>query len=134
MISMTKGPVRVEKNGRYTILVVEDDTMVRMPISEYLRARGYAVVESENAADAIAALESGLPVNLVFSDIRMPGKLDGVGLAEWCRAHYPALPVLLTSGYSGPRNAAAVFQASGFIEKPYSQVQVESRIAALLNR
>lgn len=107
--------------------------MVRMPISEYLRARGYVVLEAGNAAEAVTAIVSGAPVNVVFSDIRMPGKMDGVGLAEWCRANRPALPVLLTSAYSGTRSTGtASLPGNGFIEKPYSQIQVERRIAALL--
>ncbi len=108
--------------------------MVRMPIAEYLRACGYAVLEAGNACEAIAALDSGVSVGLVFSDIRMPGKMDGLGLAAWCHAHRPALPVLLTSGYSGLRNGLAVsVPGTGFIEKPYSQMQVERRIAALFD-
>jgi CheY-like chemotaxis protein len=132
-VSQVRKPVRVEKKVLQTILVVEDDTMVRMPISEFLRSRGYKVLEASSAAEAIATLLSGAAVNIVFSDIRMPGKLDGLGLAEWCRANRPALPVLLTSGYSGVSNPlAAAFPGSGFIEKPYSQIQVETRVAALL--
>ena len=73
------------------------------------------------------------PVSLVFSDIRMPGKMDGFGLAEWFRSHYPNVPVLLTSGYHGGRSlSAASIPGVRFIEKPYSQTQVARRIAALL--
>ena len=107
--------------------------MVRMPISEFLRGRGYIVLEAGSAAEAIATLTSGALVHVVFSDIRMPGEMDGVGLAEWCHTNRPALPVLLTSGYSGLRSPPTTsLPRSGFIEKPYSQIQVESRIAELL--
>jgi CheY-like chemotaxis protein len=117
----------------HTVLVVEDDTMVRMPIAEYLRGCGYTVLEAGSASEAISALDSDAPVSLVFSDIRMPGEMDGVGLAEWCHAHRPALPVLLTSAYSGGRNPrTAPFPGNGFVVKPYSQSQVERQIAGLL--
>ena len=107
--------------------------MVRMPIAEYLRGRGYAVLEAGTAAEAITALESGVDISIVFSDIRMPGKMNGLGLAEWCHANRPTLPVLLTSGFSGLRNPGVTsLPGSGFVEKPYSQTQVERRIAALL--
>jgi CheY-like chemotaxis protein len=118
----------------YTVLVVEDETMVRMPIAEYLRDCGYNVVEASSASEAITAMDADGPVSLVFSDIRMPGKMDGLGLAEWLHSHHPAVPVLLTSGYHGGRRLP--FESGGanrFIEKPYSQTQVARRIAALLN-
>jgi CheY-like chemotaxis protein len=117
----------------HTVLVVEDEIMVRMPIAEHLRDCGYNVVEAGDAGEAIAAVDSEGPVSLVFSDIRMPGKMDGVGLAEWFRLHYPDVPVLLTSGYNGGRNVSvSSLPGVRFIEKPYSQIQVEQRIAALL--
>ena len=77
--------------------------MVRMPIAEYLRDCGYNVLEAADASEAIAAVDAEGPVSLVFSDIRMPGKMDGVRLAEWFQSHYPEVPVLLTSGYNGGR-------------------------------
>ncbi|MEA2774818.1 MAG: hypothetical protein QOF90_224 [Acetobacteraceae bacterium] len=117
-----------------TVLVVEDELMVRMPIVEYLRDCGYHVVEAGDASEAIAATDAEATVNLVFSDVRMPGKMDGFGLAEWFRSHHPEVPVLLTSGYSGGRGRIpASTIADSFIEKPYSQKQVEKRIAALLH-
>jgi len=117
----------------HTVLVVEDETMVRMPIAEYLRDCGYNVVEAGDASEAIAAMDSEGPISVVFSDIRMPGNMDGFGLAQWFRSHYPSVPVLLTSGYNGGRSlSAAEIPGVRFIEKPYSQIQVERRIASLL--
>ena len=117
----------------HTVLVVEDETMVRMPIAEYLRDCGYNVVEAGDASEAIAAMDADEPVSLVFTDVRMPGKMDGFGLAEWFRSHYPSVPVLVTSGYHGGRSLSAASIPGGrFIEKPYSQTQVEQRIAALI--
>ncbi len=107
--------------------------MVRMPIAEYLRDCGYNVLEAGDANEAIATMNAEGPVNLVFSDVRMPGKMDGFGLAEWFRSHFPSVPVLLTSGYNGGRSlAAASIPGVRFIEKPYSQTQVARRIATLL--
>lgn len=118
----------------HTVLVVEDESMVRMPIAEYLRDLGYNVLEAGDANEAIAAMDAEEPVSLVFTDIRMPGKMDGYGLAEWFRSNYPQVPVLLTSGFSGGRGqSAASIPGGGFIEKPYSQNQVARRIAALLD-
>lgn len=117
----------------HTVLVVEDESMVRMPIVEYLRDCGYHVVEACDASEAIAATDAEGSVSVVFSDIRMPGKMDGFALAEWFRSHHPHVPVLLTSGYSGTRSVTStVSSESQFISKPYSQTQVARRIAALL--
>jgi CheY-like chemotaxis protein len=124
----------MEHSSLHTVLVVEDELMVRMPIVEYLRDCGYHVLEAGDASEAIAATDTDAPVNLVFTDVRMPGKMDGFGLADWFRSHHPEVPVLVTSGYSGGRGLAAGSpNASDFIEKPYSQKQVERRIAALLH-
>ena len=114
----------------HTVLVVEDDSMVRTPIAEYLRVSGYIVLEAGSASEAIATLETGAPVGLVFSDVRMPGKMDGLGLAEWCHAHYPALPVLLASGYTS-RPLTVSFPQDTIIQKPYLPSQIGRRIAEL---
>jgi CheY-like chemotaxis protein len=133
-LSLARDSDSVEHQQTHTVLVVEDELMVRMPIAEYLRDCGYNVLEAANASEAIAAVDAEGPVSLVFSDIRMPGKMDGVGLAEWFQSNYPAVPVLLTSGYNGGRAlTSASMSRSRFIEKPYSQTQVERRIAALLD-
>ena len=132
-MSLARSSQQVEHHEIHTVLVVEDETMVRMPIAEYLRDCGYNVVEASDASEAIAAMNADDAVSLVFTDVRMPGKMDGFGLAEWFRSHYPNVPVLLTSGYNGGRNLpAASVPGTRFIEKPYSQTQVARRIAALL--
>ncbi len=124
----------MEQHGIHTVLIVEDEMMVRMPIAEYLRDCGYNVLEASDANEAIAAIDSADPVSLVFSDVRMPGAMDGIGLAEWCCSHHPDIPVLLTSGYNGGRRPpSASGSVARFIEKPYSQAQVAERIAALLD-
>ncbi len=133
-LSLTRDTDSVEHQQTHTVLVVEDELMVRMPIAEYLRDCGYNVLEAASASEAIAAVDTEGPVSLVFSDIRMPGTMDGVGLAEWFRSHYPAVPVLLTSGYNGGRTITPSAAPRGrFIEKPYSQSQVARHIAALLH-
>lgn len=130
---MSTEPTAAERDAMHTVLVVEDELMVRMPIAEFLRDCGYNVIEAGNAGEAIAAMDADEPVSLVFSDIRMPGQMDGFGLAEWFRSHYPNVPVLLTSGYNGGRSlSVGGMPGVRFIEKPYSQSHVARRIAALL--
>jgi CheY-like chemotaxis protein len=134
-MSLSRDSDPVEHQDMQTVLVVEDEMMVRMPIAEYLRDCGYNVLEAADAAEAIARMDAEGPVSLVFTDVRMPGKMDGFGLAEWFQSHYPNVPVLLTSGYNGGRPFPAASRTrGGFIEKPYSQTQVARRIAAILGR
>lgn len=131
---MSRESNHTQQSDARTVLVVEDETMVRMPIAEYLRDCGYNVVEAGDASEAIAAMDAETPVSLVFTDIRMPGKMDGFGLAEWFQSHHPDVPVLLTSGYHGGRSSPGIsIPGTRFIEKPYSQNQVARRIAALLD-
>src|SRR5690348_159246 len=105
MNSMTMAsPVkRAAQAMAQTVLVVEDELMVRLPMAEYLRDCGYSVLEAGNAGEAIDVINNCGPVNVVFSDVRMPGAMDGFGLAKWCETHHPDIPVLLTSGYSPNR-------------------------------
>jgi CheY-like chemotaxis protein len=131
---MPHAPTISQQNTPYTVLVVEDDIMVRMPIAEYLRDCGYTVLEAGDAAEAIATVDAARPISLVFSDVRMPGSMDGFALARWLRSHYPTIPVLLTSGYNTSRSPSAeMAQDVKLIEKPYSQAHVARRIQALLN-
>src|ERR1700760_3715059 len=127
-MSLSRESDPLEHQDTPTVLVVEDEVMVRMPIAEYLRDCGYNVVEACDADEAIAAVAESGPVNLVFSDVRMPGRMDGFGLAEWFRANYPDVPVLLTSGYNTSRGVARNMPGVRLIEKPYSQIQVAHRI------
>lgn len=116
-----------------TVLIVEDELMVRLPIAEFLRECGYNVLEASDAREAIRVVATGEDVDVVFSDVRMPGEMDGFGLALWLRHHRPRLPVLLTSGYYGGHIFDEALAANvKLIEKPYSQAQVERRIRTLL--
>ncbi len=116
-----------------TVLVVEDELFVREPIAEYLRDCGYHVLEAADAREAISLVDASAGVDVVFSDVRMPGDMDGFALAHWLRTHHPEVSVLLTSGYYAVRNrGGAAIEDVKLIEKPYSQAQVLRRIRALL--
>jgi CheY-like chemotaxis protein len=116
-----------------TVLVVDDDLLVREPIADYLREVGYAVLEAGDAHEAIDELDHAEHVDLVFSDVRMPGELDGVGLARWLRAHRPDVAVLLTSGYDGSGwQGGDLGREVRLLQKPYTQDQVLRHIRRLL--
>jgi CheY-like chemotaxis protein len=79
------------------ILVVEDEVLVRTAIAEYLRHCGYDVIEAASADEAITILtEPDIKIDIVLSDIEMPGSMDGFGLAQWVRTNRPELKVVLT--------------------------------------
>ena len=81
------------------VLAVEDNEAVLKLTRQRLEVLGYSVVEAKDAAEAIETLESGSPVSLVFSDIKMRGALTGYDLAAWIKEHQPHIKILLTSGY-----------------------------------
>jgi CheY-like chemotaxis protein len=115
--------------GRRTILVVEDDVLVRLMITAELRERGFAVIEAATADEAIAILQSLVAVDLVFTDVQMPGRIDGLGLTAFVREQRPQLKLILTSGLIS-RTPAGL--ADGFIAKPYSPAEVIKSIDRLL--
>jgi signal transduction histidine kinase/CheY-like chemotaxis protein len=107
------------------ILVVEDNDKVRKATVSRLETLGYAVVQARTGIEAIKLLESGEPVDLVFSDIVMPGSTTGYDVAEWIRAKRPDLKVVLTSGYSHmPLAASEAVRGIRVLGKPCTREQL----------
>jgi len=103
-----------------TVLVVEDEIFIRMAISEYLRSCGYKVIEAASGDEALVVLQhTDIRVDVVFSDIEMPGATDGFALAKWIRSNRPALDVILVGSPPRAANAAADLCESGPYPKPY---------------
>jgi CheY-like chemotaxis protein len=100
------------------VLVVEDEAMIRMIAAEFLEEEGFVVLEAANAEEAIHALESGQRIEAVFTDINMPGAMDGLDLAHFVRDRRPSIKLLLTSG-RGSLPAAELPSQSRFVLKPY---------------
>src|SRR5580698_10091731 len=95
-----------------TILFVEDEALIRMDMAEFLRECGYQVHEASNADEAVAVLNSKLAIDLVITDVRMTGDMDGVALAEWIAEHRPGVEVILTSGRPADTSPAAKYLPS----------------------
>ncbi len=117
-----------------TILVVEDDAEVRKTVVRALKALGCRVVEAEDGPSALDVLEHRDDVDLVFSDVVMPGGISGIDLAEEIDRRYEKVKVLLTSGYS-----ADDFDEDGSLEgrfdllrKPYSNVEMAAAVKAAI--
>ena len=96
----------VDEGTQGTVLVVEDSRGVADVTTALLEQLGYRVVRAENAAEALRHLQQGIEFDLLFSDIVMPGAINGLGLAEICQERFPDIPVLLTSGFSAAAQAA----------------------------
>ena len=104
-----------------TILFVEDEVLTRMDMAEFLRQSGYRVSEAANAAEAIDALNSKLTVDLVITDVKMPGDADGFALADWIRANRPGVEVIVASGDAGSKERAERSSTAAlFLPKPYT--------------
>ena len=116
-----------------TVLVVEDDVLVRMVVAAYLRECGFNVVEAGDAREAIRVLETDTQVDIVFSDVNMPGDMDGFGLAQWVRRERPGLKIILTSGAARTaKEAGHLCEHGPILAKPYDHGDLERKIRALL--
>ncbi len=102
---------------RKCVLVVEDDLLIRMMLSDELRDAGFHVIEAFNADEALVVLRRVVP-DIIVSDVRMPGSLDGMGLLAAVRETLPTLPVVITSAHLQPQLAVSD-GAVQFIAKPY---------------
>jgi len=126
---------RVAIGGDETILLVEDNTKLRQVAARQLGELGYRVVEAENAEQALRIVSSGGPVDLLFTDVVMPGALDGMELAALVSRLRPAPAILLASGFSAARGAGDPPSPPGFrlLTKPYSLDDLAHAVRDLLD-
>jgi CheY-like chemotaxis protein len=119
---------------RDTILVVEDEVLIRIVIAEYLRDCGFRVIEATNADEALQVLQHAqIRVDVVFTDVEMPGSMDGFGLSRWIREQRPDVDVILAGTPARATEAAAELCESGpDLAKPYDPQLVLDRIRRLL--
>jgi CheY-like chemotaxis protein len=114
-----------------TILVVEDEALLRMDGADMIEEAGFRVLEASSADEAIAILESAGNVRLIFSDVDMPGSMNGLKLADFVHRRWPGIRLLLTSGHHALTNRD-IPDDGRFIAKPYSCARVVSEIRTLL--
>jgi CheY-like chemotaxis protein len=108
---------------RPMVLIVEDEFLLRMDAVDMIEAAGFGVVEAGNADEAIEILEARPDITVVFTDIQMPGSMDGLNLARAVRGRWPPIKIIATSGRA--QIAATELPEGGrFLSKPYSSVQV----------
>lgn len=112
-----------------SVLFVEDDPLVREAVAGGLRQAGFTVRVAENGDAALALLDAGLRVDVVFSDVVMPGSLSGIDLARAVRRRWPDLPVVLATGYTERRVALPDVP---ILAKPYDIAQAVSLLGGLV--
>ena len=118
---------------RRIILVVEDEPIIRFGLAVHLEECGFEVIEAEDACSAIAVLQTpGRMVDLVFSDVRMPGAMDGIGLSRWIFENRPNVPVILASGEVGKATAIQDLCGAETMTKPFDFSNLTTRIHAAI--
>lgn len=122
MSTTTKRPI---------VLIVEDETLIRMDAVEMIIAAGYEVLEAANADQAIEILEARADIAIVFTDIQMPGSIDGLKLAHAVRRRWPPVRIVTCSGH------VKVIQedlpeGARFVPKPYSKSEIAMTFRELL--
>ncbi|WP_429924721.1 response regulator [Agrobacterium vitis] len=119
------------KNGRPVILVVEDSPLIRMGAIDLVKSAGYEALEAGDADEAIRILESRDDIDLVFTDVQMPGTMDGIKLSHYIRDRWPPVKLIIASG-------AAILEesmlpgGSRFFSKPYDELTIIEAMAQLL--
>lgn len=118
--------------GKATVLVVEDESLLRELIVQELADAGFEVIEADTGERAIAILNAGRPIDVLFTDIRLPGQVDGWQIARHARHHRPEIPVIYASGYTLDRSAQV--PDSLYLGKPYRTESVVVEIERCLTR
>jgi CheY-like chemotaxis protein len=117
---------------RSVVLVVEDEFLIRMDAVDMIAGVGFEVVEAANADQAIEILQTRRDITAVFTDIQMPGSMDGLKLARAVRGRWPPIKIVATSGHVGVRETDLPV-GGRFLPKPYSQLQVTSVLRELID-
>ncbi len=117
---------------RRTLLIVEDEVMVRFPLAQYLREAGYQVIEASNASDAMALFDSGSAIELVIADFKLPGGPTGYMLSDWLELRHPTIPLILTSGLTSTLPGFLKGSMRRFVAKPYTFDDIAWQIGKML--
>jgi two-component system, response regulator PdtaR len=120
---LIRSPIRV--------LVVEDETFIRIDVVEMLRAAGFEVADAGNADEAIDVLERDSAIRLIFTDINMPGSMNGLKLVAAVRERWPLVRIIATSGHFRVQ-AGDLPSDARFITKPYQPAQIVNAIRELV--
>src|SRR5262249_23537603 len=115
-----------------TILVIEDEILIRLAVCDYLRQCGYRVIEGSTGEEGEGGVLAGEPVEVLFSDIDLGRGMSGFALAAWVRQHYPAVRILLTSGVAQMTDETRHLCDGPLLRKPYAHDALGDHIKRLL--
>src|SRR6266851_3604133 len=110
------------ESKRPVVLIVEDEFLLRMDAVDMIEAAGFEVVEAANADEAIGILEARRDITVVFTDIQMPGSMDGLKLARAVRGRWPPIKIIATSGHVHV-SETDLPEGGRFLRKPYNPLQ-----------
>ncbi|HEV7433903.1 MAG TPA: response regulator [Pseudorhizobium sp.] len=113
------------------VLVVEDEPLLRLNIVDNLADAGFVVSEASNASEAIMVLNQNHDIRLVFTDVDMPGSMDGIRLAAYIRDRWPPLKIIVTSGYRRVSDGD-IPPESHFFSKPYDPRKIVRSMQQML--
>ena len=116
---------------RPVVLVVEDDPLLRMLAVEVVEEAGFKAIEAGDADEAVALLESRTDIALVFTDINMPGSMDGLKLAHAVRNRWPPIKILVVSGKQ-PLQSSDLPSNSFFVSKPYQASALVEELRSII--
>jgi len=111
-----------------TILIAENEAIIRLELDDQLVAMGYQVLVASDADEAIEMLDTHPEIALLISDITMPGSMDGIRLAQYVRGRSPSVRIIVTSGL-GEAPASALPSSSVFLAKPYGLKALQTALS-----
>ena len=113
-----------------SVLLVEDEGLIRMMVADFLGGEGFQVTQARDGDEAARLLDTSRRFDILFTDVRMPGTLDGIDMARQARRQHPGLPLLIVSGYSEQlSDRLGVFKpAAAFLGKPYRLAEILSTL------
>jgi CheY-like chemotaxis protein len=114
-----------------TVLIVEDETLISHLVADWLNDRGFAVHEAASGDEALAYIDHGGPVDVMFTDVNLPGSINGAELATEVRARRPELPIVYASGRYNADEIRPLVSRSVFVTKPYDPADVCSLLERL---
>jgi PAS domain S-box-containing protein len=125
-----------QRSSKGVVLVVDDEASIRALISEVLEEEGYSVIEASDGPNALKVLQSNMPIDVLVSDVGLPGNLNGRQVADAAKQRRPGLEVLLMTGYAERAAVGTKSLAPGMhiLAKPFSMEMLVSEIEALLGR
>jgi len=117
----------------HSILVVEDEVLIRLVLAAHLRGCGYRVIEAASGEEAVQVLESDQNLEVLFTDVHLPGAIDGFALSRWAKRLRPGIKVVITSGTErAAQQASDLCDDEPYLTKPYDPAALVREIRRLL--